>query len=160
MCAIRELAGLQEIEDLYNLISQPKNTITSVFTTQTLIYESNREDLSAPRDGRSVYSGVHKEVQQSQEPKLNKRTKTHTHTQKTKSQEHVLPQTRAWYTIQGSLTHTDREEFSNTVSQWARVTPIKPASFLSGARTGFPLIPDLLHNATLTTRYFSLLTTI
>lgn len=32
-------------------------------------------------------------------------------------QEHVLPQTRAWYTIQGSLTHKDREENSKTVSQ-------------------------------------------
>lgn len=36
---------------------------------------------------------------------------------KTKKQKHVLPQTRASYTIQGSLTHTDRKENSTTVSQ-------------------------------------------
>lgn len=47
--------------------------ITSVFTTQG--HEPNREALSAPCDGGSVYSGFHKEVQQSQEPKLNKHKK-------------------------------------------------------------------------------------
>lgn len=57
----------------------------------------------------SVYTGVHEEVL----PKPNKCKKK----QKTKKQKHVLPQTRARYTIQGSLTHTDRKENSKTVSQ-------------------------------------------